>query len=428
MTQDVSGWLPNMIGPVEVQNAGVVQTPRGALNLIGVTITDNPTYDRLDITFPAVPTLAAGMGTWLGAPTSANLLAAMSDETGTGSLVFGTAPVFTTSFRLNATSGSAGYIFTPAALVASHVINLPLLTAGDNMVCEAFGQTLTNKTIVAASNTITDTSAATGDILRHNGTKFVRLARGSANQVLTTNAGATDIAWATPAAGSPAGSTGQIQYNNAGAFGGATNVLTGSGFISIGASPAATGGLRLASATGIYFRNAANGADFALIRSDGTDRILVGGSTSVNGLTVQVGSNILLQGTQLRIEDQTGATDWLVVDSTGIQAYVPILGGANAYGAVDGNVPIAVSTANITLTAAQYSRRTQKFTGAPAATRTITYPLPATDDTCYEKIVWGQTTGFGLTITNGGGLTVSIAVGDTPHVLWFHQGGVSKIT
>ena len=71
----------------------------------------------------------------------------------------------------------------------------------DTVAVLAFAQTLTNKTIVAASNTITDTSAALGDILRHNGTSFVRLARGAANQVLTTNAGGTDIAWAAPAAG-----------------------------------------------------------------------------------------------------------------------------------------------------------------------------------------------------------------------------------
>jgi hypothetical protein len=66
---------------------------------------------------------------------------------------------------------------------------------------DAFATTLTNKTLVAASNTITDTSAAAGDILKHNGTKFVRLARGTANQVLTTNSGATDIAWAAPTGG-----------------------------------------------------------------------------------------------------------------------------------------------------------------------------------------------------------------------------------
>lgn len=37
--------------------------------------------------------LAAGVATWLGTPSSANLRAAVTDETGSGLLVFGTAPV-----------------------------------------------------------------------------------------------------------------------------------------------------------------------------------------------------------------------------------------------------------------------------------------------------------------------------------------------
>jgi hypothetical protein len=40
--------------------------------------------------------LGAGIATWLATPTSANLLAAISDETGTGAAVFGTSPSLTT--------------------------------------------------------------------------------------------------------------------------------------------------------------------------------------------------------------------------------------------------------------------------------------------------------------------------------------------
>ena len=40
--------------------------------------------------------LGTGIATWLGTPSSANLLAAMTDETGTGLLVFGTSPTITT--------------------------------------------------------------------------------------------------------------------------------------------------------------------------------------------------------------------------------------------------------------------------------------------------------------------------------------------
>lgn len=54
------------------------------------------------ITAAAVPVggitgLGTGVATWLATPSSANLASAITDETGSGALVFGTAPTFTTS-------------------------------------------------------------------------------------------------------------------------------------------------------------------------------------------------------------------------------------------------------------------------------------------------------------------------------------------
>lgn len=54
MTQNVSGWLPNLIGPVVVQKDGVAQTARGALNFVGFEVEDNEAYDRTDIKAKAV--------------------------------------------------------------------------------------------------------------------------------------------------------------------------------------------------------------------------------------------------------------------------------------------------------------------------------------------------------------------------------------
>lgn len=62
-------------------------------------------------------------------------------------------------------------------------------------------QTLTNKTINASDNTITDTSAADGDLLVFSSTKFVRLAKGSALQSLRVNAAGTGLEYYTPSAG-----------------------------------------------------------------------------------------------------------------------------------------------------------------------------------------------------------------------------------
>lgn len=138
--------------------------------------------------------LGAGIGTWLTTPSSANLLAAMTDKSGTGLCLFGTSPVIRTTLLLRNPADTFNYIVTPAAIAADRILNLPLLTATDTVAVLAFAQTFTNKSMVLASNTITDTSQALGDIAYCNGTRFVRFARGAtAGQSLTATA--TTIAY-----------------------------------------------------------------------------------------------------------------------------------------------------------------------------------------------------------------------------------------
>jgi hypothetical protein len=107
----------------------------------------------------------------------------------------------TSRLKLGDSDASHAYIFAGSNLSANRTITWPLLTGNDIPVLEAFATTITNKTINATNNTITDTSTATGDLLKSNGTKFVRMARGTSLQVLRTNSGGTDLEWATPAGG-----------------------------------------------------------------------------------------------------------------------------------------------------------------------------------------------------------------------------------
>jgi hypothetical protein len=53
-----------------------------------------------------ITSLGAGVATWLGTPSSANLASAVTDETGSGALVFATAPTFTTTIDSGATFGA----------------------------------------------------------------------------------------------------------------------------------------------------------------------------------------------------------------------------------------------------------------------------------------------------------------------------------
>jgi hypothetical protein len=141
-----------------------------------------------------------------------------------------TAPIVTL-MKINDLSSDHVYTLTTPELVADRILNLPLLTGTDTVTCDAHASTLTNKTITSAANTLTiagsdvstgqvaiangGTGAATaaagfdalapttteGDIIYRNATVNARLAKGTAAQVLTMNAGATAPEWATAAAG-----------------------------------------------------------------------------------------------------------------------------------------------------------------------------------------------------------------------------------
>ncbi len=64
-----------------------------------------------------------------------------------------------------------------------------------------------------------------GDILVWNGTALTRLAVGANNTLLTADsAQATGLKWQAGGAGTPGGSSGDIQYNNAGSFGGTSDI------------------------------------------------------------------------------------------------------------------------------------------------------------------------------------------------------------
>lgn len=147
MALNLSGWLPNLLGPVVLKVAGVAQTARAAINFVGATGTDDEANDQTIITIAAsaLSGLGAGVATFLATPSSANLRAALTDETGTGAAVFATSPTLATPVINGQTQGGA-------IAVAAMAIDWSL------------GQVFT-KTLAAGANTFTFSNQASGMVI-----------------------------------------------------------------------------------------------------------------------------------------------------------------------------------------------------------------------------------------------------------------------
>ena len=84
--------------------------------------------------------MGTGIETFLQTPSSANLASAITNETGTGSLVFGTSPTLTTP---KVVGGSYVYTLTGGSLAADRTLNLPVLAATDTLAVLGLAQTWT---------------------------------------------------------------------------------------------------------------------------------------------------------------------------------------------------------------------------------------------------------------------------------------------
>jgi hypothetical protein len=77
-----------------------------------------------------ITSFGTGVATFLGTPSSANLASAITDETGSGSLVFGTAPTLTNAVAINPILRGPEERLTVSATAATGTIPLDVLTSG----------------------------------------------------------------------------------------------------------------------------------------------------------------------------------------------------------------------------------------------------------------------------------------------------------
>jgi hypothetical protein len=329
-----------------------------------------------------------------------------------------------------------GYVITAGGFrmvlagtpTATRTLTFPDTT--DTVVTLSAVQTLGNKTWSISGNTLLDGTNAAGDLLINDATKYRRVPRGSANQVLQTNAGATDIGWATLSVGAnPAGSGLEMQARaTATTFAAITNWSNSSGnilgasggWIAFGGSGGATtGDIRLKSGAtyNLFVADDGGGGNrAALIIANLPSALITYGLSAFN--TVVNGASTDLQ---------VGGASYVKLQSSLAQYSVPRVGNSTPY-ASEGKVTIGTYK---TLTSAEYSRLFIELTPTVSTSGTYTFPLPASNDASYFKIVYANQTATTVTISDG---THSIAgpsistTGITTMALMFTPSGIYVVS
>jgi hypothetical protein len=228
--------------------------------------------------------LGANVATFLATPTSANLASAVSDETGSGSLVFATSPSLVTPA-----------LGTPSSGTLTSCTGLPLSTGVTGTL--PIGNGGTGQTTASTAFNALSPITTVGDLILGTGTNTAgRLAIGANSYVLTSDG--TTASWAAPSGG--------VSTFSAGTTGFTPNTAT-TGAVTLGGTLATTnGGTGLTSFT-------TNGAVYATSTSaltTGTLPVASGGSgaTTLTGVLFGNGSSPFTAATGSEIATAIGST------------------------------------------------------------------------------------------------------------------------
>ena len=234
--------------------------------------------------------LGTGVATFLATPSSLNLLNAITDETGTGSLVFATSPTLVTPV-----------LGTPTSVTLTNATGLPLSTGVTGTLGIANGGT--GQTTASAAFNALSPITTTGDLIIGTGVNTAsRLPIGANTYILTSNG--TTASWTAPTSGVSSFSAGSTGFTPSTATSGAVTLAgtlattnggtgltsfttngavyaTSTSALTTGTLPVTGGGIGVATLTGVAYGNGTS----AFTAATGDQLATAIGSTAITNAT-----------------------------------------------------------------------------------------------------------------------------------------------